>query len=119
MTLTSTPADLWMDLDEAHGTVFLGGQLDPRGCAHVGTAVLGCICRAPGIHVVDILQVDVLSSSAIQLIDRVRHLVAAHGQTLQIVCRPDTPGHAALSAVGLGPHLVAAADPAAAEPVPH
>ncbi|MFC7492672.1 MULTISPECIES: hypothetical protein [unclassified Nocardioides] len=106
MTLSAAP-DLWMDFDEAHGTVHLGGHLDPRGCAHVGTAVLDCICRSPSIHVIDILHVDVLSGSAIRLIDRVRHLVAAHGHTLQIVCRPGTPAGLALAAAGLGAHLTA------------
>jgi anti-anti-sigma regulatory factor len=106
--MTIAHADLWVDLDEAHGTVYIGGQLDHRGCAHLGTAVLGCISRSPGVHIIDILHVEVLSSAAIQLIDRARHLVAAHGHTLQIVCRPGTPARAALAAAGLGPHLTAA-----------
>lgn len=108
MTSACAPADLWMDLDETQGVVYLGGQLDRRGCSHVGEAVLSCICRTPEIDVVDIRQVDLLSTSAIQLLDRVRHLVAAHGRTLRIVSRPGTPARAALAAVGLGPHLVAA-----------
>jgi anti-anti-sigma regulatory factor len=106
MNPSPTPADLWMDLDETAGVLYLGGHLDRRGCAHLAETVVECLCRTPSVHVVDLRQVDVLGAAAIRLIDRVRHVVAAHGECLEIVCRAGTPARAALVSVGMGPHLV-------------
>ena len=105
MNAPAPPADLWLDTD-LDGVIHLGGDLDERSCSHVGSTLLSQLCSCPGAHVLNVEKVRSLSAPAIRLIEVARHLSAAQGARLEVVCGPDAPTWRSLTAAGLGDHLV-------------